>query len=279
MNILLIGGNGFIGKHLHHDLEKDYLVISIDKTTGVNVNSKKDLDRVSINFDHVVFLAAEPNLAAVKANPVEATHTLTTGLINCLERYKHSHFLYFSSSMVYGEWNSHHAMMEYDPKAPKDLYGRLKLTGEALVQTLHDRWTIVRPTAVYGEGDHPNRVLPLFIRTAREGGDIQVKGTDNCLDFTHVSDVVQAVRLIIDNKDQQKFNTNTYNISYGQSYSLDHIAENICNLVGSGTYSMVARDLDYPRRGALNIQKLKHDLGYNPKVKIQDGLKELVRVL
>ena len=181
--------------------------------------------------------------------------------------------------MVYGDWNSHQQMMEYDPKAPRDLYGRLKLTGEALVQTLHDKWTIVRPTAVYGVGDDPNRVLPLFIRTAKEGGDIQVKGVDNCLDFTHVSDVVQAVRLIIEKKDQQTYSTNIYNISYGQSHPLDHIAENVCNLVGTGTYSMASRDMDYPKRGALSIHKIQADLGYSPKVSVQDGIKELIKIL
>lgn len=279
MNILLIGGDGFIGKHLRRDLEKDYFVVSVDKNTGVNVNNKKDLDGVSINFDHVVFLAAEPNLAAVKANPVEATHTLTTGLINCLERYKNSHFIYFSSSMVYGDWNSHQQMIEYDPKAPNDLYGRLKLTGEALVQTLHDKWTIVRPTAVYGEGDNPNRVLPLFIRTAKEGGNIQVKGVDNCLDFTHVSDVVQGIRLVIEKKDQQSYKTTTYNISYGQSHPLDAIAKSVCELVGNGTYSMIGRDMDYPKRGALSIHKITTELGYVPKVSVQDGIKELIKIL
>jgi nucleoside-diphosphate-sugar epimerase len=279
MNILLIGGAGFIGKHLERDLEKDNNVVVIDKKFGTNVNSKEDLELISPDYDCVVFLAAEPNLAAVKRNPVEATHTLTTGLINCLERFKNSHFVYFSSSMVYGNWDGHSTKMEYDHPAPIDLYGRLKLVGEGLVKELHDNWTIVRPTAVYGPGDDPKRVLPTFIRIARTGGEIEVKGVDNCLDFTHVSDIVQAFRLIIEKHDSLSYNKHIFNVSYGQSHSLDTVAAYICELVGSGSYKIVDRDYDYPKRGALSISKITSDLGYLPKVNVQVGIKKLLEEL
>lgn len=279
MNILLIGGAGFIGKHLERDLVQDHTVWSIDKNFGTNVNNIQDLELISPDYDCVVFLAAEPNLAAVKRNPIEATHTLTTGLINCLERFKNSHFVYFSSSMVYGNWDGHSTKMEYDHPAPIDLYGRLKLVGEGLVKELHDNWTIVRPTAVYGPGDDLKRVLPTFIRIARAGGEIEVKGVDNCLDFTHVSDVVQAVRLIIEKHDSLSYNKNIFNVSYSQSHSLDTIAAYICELAGSGSYKIVDRDYDYPKRGALDIQKARTELGYHPKVNVQAGIKKLLEEL
>ena len=273
MNILLIGGAGFIGKHLERELEQDNNVVVIDKKFGTNVNNHNHLNIISPDYDCVVFLAAEPNLAAVKRSPVEATHTMTTGLINCLTKFNNSHFIYFSSSMVYGNWDSNLAnKYEYENPAPIDLYGRLKLVGEGLVKELHNNWTIVRPTAVYGEGDDPNRVLPTFIRTAKEGGVIEVKGHDNCLDFTNVSDVVQAVRLMIERKSRNQI----YNVSYSQSHALDIIAEYICTQVGTGSYTIIQRDYDYPRRGALDIQKARTELGYDPRISVQEGIKGLL---
>jgi nucleoside-diphosphate-sugar epimerase len=199
----------------------------------------------------VLFLAAEPNLAAVKRSPVEATHTMTTGLINCLTKFNNSHFIYFSSSMVYGNWDSNLAnKYEYENPSPIDLYGRLKLVGEGLVKELHNNWTIVRPTAVYGEGDDPNRVLPTF-------------------------DVVQAVRLMIERKSKNQI----YNVSYSQSHALDIIAEYICTLVGTGSYTISQRDYDYPKRGALDIQKARTELGYHPRISVQVGIKKLLEEL
>jgi nucleoside-diphosphate-sugar epimerase len=179
--------------------------------------------------------------------------------------------------MVYGNWDSNLVVkMEYDRTSPIDLYGKLKLAGEGLVKELHNNWTIVRPTAVYGEGDDPNRVLPTFIRIAKEDGVIEVKGHDNCLDFTHVSDVVQAVRLMIENPNRSKNPCNIFNVSYGQSHALDIVADFICKQVGKGSYTIAQRDYDYPRRGALSLHKIKSDLSYEPKISVEEGIKALL---
>lgn len=275
MKILLIGGAGFIGGHLATDLEIDHSVISIDKKFGTNVNSTEDLSLIAEDYDTVVFLAAEPNLAAVKRDPVAATHTMTSGLINCLAKFKGSHFIFFSSSMVYGNWDSNlTAKSEIDKCSPIDLYGRLKHAGEGLVRELHNNWTIVRPTAVYGQGDDPERVLPKFINIAKQGGEINVLGHDNCLDFTHVSDVVQGVRLIVENP--SKSINQVYNISYGQSHALDIVADFVCTYVKSGTYKITQRDYDYPARGALSTQKIRTELGYHPLTDFNKGIVDLI---
>ena len=275
MNILLIGGGGFIGGHIAKDLDKDHTVVNIDKKFGTNINNLQDLDLISSNYDTVIFLAAEPNLAAVKRNPIAATHTMTGGLVNCLDKFADSHFVFFSSSMVYGNWDSNlTAKSEVDRCSPIDLYGRLKHTGEGLVKELHDNWTIVRPTAVYGSGDDPERVLPKFINIAKQGGEITVQGHDNCLDFTHVSDVVQAVKLIVEKK--QKSVNQTFNVSYGQSHALDIVADFICTHVKSGTYKVTQRDYDYPARGALSTHKIRSELGYHPLTDFNKGIMDLI---
>ena len=81
MKILLIGGAGFIGGHLATDLEIDHSVISIDKKFGTNVNSTEELSLIAEDYDTVVFLAAEPNLAAVKRDPEKMILPSTKGML------------------------------------------------------------------------------------------------------------------------------------------------------------------------------------------------------
>ena len=152
--VLLIGGAGFIGTHLKSRLTQEgHSVDVIDKLYGRNINDEYGLIN-DINYSHVVFLAAEANLRAVKQNPTEAIKTMTSGLMKCLLAYPSAHFTYISSSMVYGNWDD--SVYEYSHRAPIDLYGQLKLAGEGIVRELHRHWTIIRPTAVYGPGDNPS---------------------------------------------------------------------------------------------------------------------------
>src|SRR6056300_137518 len=159
--VLLIGGAGFIGSRFSQ--LSSYDCETVDKTTGCNINiTTPRLKLPRANYSSVIFLAAEPNLAAAVANPERAYKTMTQGLHNCLERYKDSHFVYASSSMAYGEWTNE-TMKETDPCTPTNIYGQLKLLGEGIVKQFHSNYTIVRPSAVYGYGDNRKRVTQLFI--------------------------------------------------------------------------------------------------------------------
>ena len=149
------------------------------------------------------------------------------------------------------------------------MYGQLKLAGEGIVKELHNNYTIIRPTAVYGPDDDQSRVLPLFISKAKAGETLIVKSYDNALDFTHVDDIVQGILLGMEW-------TGVYNISYGSSQLLENVARYICEKVNSGTVKVELNDFEYPKRGTMNIDKAKHELGYKPTKHVFQGIDDLL---
>ena len=262
--VLLIGGAGFIGSRFCH-LSK-YDCETVDKTTGQDIINRSILPQRY--YDTVIFLSAEPNVRAVIKNPMLAYSTMTHGLHMCLEQYHKSHFVFMSSSMVYGEWTKE-TMAETDLCAPTNVYGQLKLLGEGIVKQFHDNWTIVRPSAVYGPFDKPNRVVNLFINKIRNNERITLQGADNLFDFTYVDDIVYGLERVVDLKPQGE----TYNITRGESYTLQSMTDMLYSKLGAEpNYIAEPKPKNYPQRGALDITKAKQELGYNPQFDLSRGL-------
>ena len=262
--VLLIGGAGFIGSRFcqlsNYDCE------TVDKTTGQDIINRSILPQRY--YDTVIFLSAEPNVRAVIKNPMLAYSTMTHGLHMCLEQYHKSHFVFMSSSMVYGEWTKE-TMAETDLCAPTNVYGQLKLLGEGIVKQFHNNWTIVRPSAVYGPFDNPNRVVNLFINKIRNNERITLQGADNLFDFTYVDDIVYGLERVVDLKPQGE----TYNITRGESHTLQSMTDMLYSKLGAEpNYTVEPKPENYPQRGALDISKAKQELGYNPQFDLSRGL-------
>jgi len=272
--ILLIGGEGFIGSRFIELSNEKYNCTTFDLKSDQNINL--DIPRGKINrvantpleFDIVIFLAARPNLASVLQNPKEAYRTATQGLSRAIKQYQDAHFIFMSSSMVYGNWTKE-CMSEKDPTSPNNIYGQLKLLGEGIVKQFHSNYTIVRPSAVYGYGDNRKRVTQLFINKIMNNQPIVLKGADNLFDFTHVDDVVQALYLICD-KDAEN---ETYNISRGQAHTLKDFTIMLYNkLRKKPNFTTEELPQNYPLRGSLDITKAKELLGYTPMFSLSQGL-------
>jgi nucleoside-diphosphate-sugar epimerase len=172
--------------------------------------------------------------------------------------------------MVYGDFEDD--VLEDDACNPQGQYGIMKLAGEAIVKDYHRRgafnYAIVRPSAVYGPLDVEDRVVAKFMLTAMRGGTLRVNGAAETLDFTYVDDaadgiVAAATRIMARN--------NTYNITKSHSVSLLEAAERIVAMVGQGTVEVRDKDADFPSRGALNIDRARTILGYDPKVDVDEG--------
>jgi nucleoside-diphosphate-sugar epimerase len=172
--------------------------------------------------------------------------------------------------MVYGDFKDQ--VLEDDPCNPIGQYGIMKLAGEDLVKDYHRRgafdYAIVRPSAVYGPLDVEDRVVAKFMLAAMRGHQLRINGAQETLDFTYVDDaadgiVAAATRIMAANR--------TYNITKSHSVSLLEAAEKIVAMVGRGTIDVQDRDADFPSRGALNIDRARVILGYDPKVDVDEG--------
>jgi nucleoside-diphosphate-sugar epimerase len=307
MKILVTGGLGLIGHNVVQRLQaKEHEVVIVDtKTTyGIIPQSEidylmsermkkiaadtpiynvgiEDADKLDAVFaEHkpevVIHMASFPRQKVVNANPAWGARVMMEGLINvCESAKKHGaeRVVYISSSMVYGDFEDQ-VLEDYDCK-PIGQYGIMKLTGEDLVKDYHRRnafdYAIIRPSAVYGPLDVEDRVVAKFMLAAMRGGTLRVNGAGETLDFTYVDDaadgiVAAATRIMSRN--------NTYNITKSHSVSLLEAAEMIVKIVGKGTIECKDKDADFPSRGALNIDRAKVILGFEPKVDVEEGFRE-----
>lgn len=232
------------------------------------------------NPDIVVHLASFPRQKVVNSNPMLGSRAMSEGLLNLLEASVKHHvkkFVYVSSSMVYGNFKDTYSegIDEMHECNPLGQYGIMKLAGEWLVKDYAQRtniaYTIIRPSAVYGPLDVEDRVVSKFLLTAMRGGEIQVNGGEESLDFTFVSDAADGIAnaSISDDTDNM-----TYNITRGQSRTLLEAAELAVSIVGQGTIRVNRADNNFPSRGRLNITRAYQDFGYMPTTNIEQGFEE-----
>lgn len=307
MNILVTGGLGLIGHNIVLRLSNlDHEVTIVDTQTDYGIIPRDELDylmrerlkklnfpdfyRYDIvdknshmlrlfderKFDIVIHAASFPRQKVVNANPEAGSKVMIEGLVNLLELSK-SHgvkrFVYISSSMVYGDFTDD--VTEDAICNPQGQYGIMKLAGEWLVKDYTRRGcfdhTIIRPSAVYGPLDVEDRVISKFMLTAMRDGVLKVNGVTESLDFTYVDDAATG---IVDAALSAKTKNKTYNITKSHSRTLYDAAKLAINIVGAGSIEVNSKDVDFPSRGALNIDAAKKDFDYDPRVDVEEGFQK-----
>jgi nucleoside-diphosphate-sugar epimerase len=301
---LVTGGAGFIGHNVVRILEQQgHECVVIDTCTDYGFIPKKELNylidnrlkRINARIrkidiregvfvdtifktyepDVVIHMASFPRQKVVEQNPLLASDVMSNGLINLLEKskqHKVKKFVYISSSMVYGDFTAD--VLEAHICQPQGQYGIMKLMGEKLVEDYHRLgafdYTIIRPSAVYGEWDVEDRVVSKFVTKAMRGETLKVNGPDEVLDFTYVEDTAMGIVLAAT---LDRANGNIYNItrSEDRQWTLKDAAELAIKIAGKGDLIVADRDLSFPKRGRLSIMRAQRDLGYDPKVNVEEG--------
>ena len=160
-----------------------------------------------IKPDIVVQLAAVSHANRSNKSPFNTfDHSFRT-LENALDAArgaKVGHFIYMSSSMVYGPFNGK-TVDEETICDPLGIYGALKYAGEKIViaynQVFGLPYTIVRPSALYGERCISRRVGQIFIENALMGKHVEIAGDGgDSLDFTYIEDLVAGLVRIMEHK-------------------------------------------------------------------------------
>ena len=306
MKILVTGGSGFIGHHVVAQLERlghecfildnwtDYGLVPKDEMQALHAERqamyraplhKITLGESSSNAgwmcyryqpDVVIHMASFPRQKVVSANPRWGSDVMIGGTIDLLEASRATnvkHFVFISSSMVYGDFTQD--IDESGPCNPIGQYGILKLTGEQLVKDYARRsdftYTIVRPSAVYGPRDIEDRVVSKFLTAAIRGDTLKVKGANECLDFTHVNDVTAG---IVASAIDERAAGQTFNITRSRARTLLEAAELAIAIAGKGTVELQDKDAEYPSRARLKIDRARELLGYIPTIDIEQGFQD-----
>ncbi|MDP6721433.1 MAG: NAD(P)-dependent oxidoreductase [Pirellulaceae bacterium] len=229
----------------------------------------------------IVQLAAVAHAGRSNKDPYSTfDHSLRT-LENALDNARSpgvDHFIYFSSSMVYGDFDGA-AVDESSPCEPLGIYGALKFAGEKMViaynQVFDLPYTIVRPSALYGERCVSRRVGQIFIENALDGGEVTIHGDGSeQLDFTYINDLIDGITRIIAN---EQSHNEIFNLTYGASQSVGDMANLLCEEFPDVTITYHDRDRLMPRRGTLKIDKARELLGYEPSWPLESGFPEYIR--
>jgi len=227
----------------------------------------------------VVLLAAVSHASRSNKDPFHTfDHSFRT-LENTLDiaRDNVEHFIYFSSSMVYGNFETDTVSEDVNCN-PLGIYGALKFGGEKLViaynQVFKLPFTIIRPSALYGERCVSRRVGQVFIENALRGQDIAIKGDGTeCLDFTYIGDLVNGVSQCIEREEAKN---QILNLTFGQGRSLNEMAGILSAEFPGINVHHLERDALMPERGTLSVEKARRLIGYLPEFPLEKGYRRYI---
>lgn len=229
----------------------------------------------------VVQLAAVSHANKSNKDPYSTfDHSFRTleNALDCSRGLGVEHFIYFSSSMVYGHFEGGH-VSEDTHCEPLGIYGALKFGGEKLViaynQAFDMPYTIIRPSALYGARCVSRRVGQVFIENALRGTQITIQGDgSDGLDFTFIDDLVDGLLAVIQNKNSRN---QIFNMTYGEARSLKQMADIVLEHFPEVSINFVPKDKLMPDRGTLCMDKARDLLGYTPSWPLERGFPEYIR--
>jgi UDP-glucose 4-epimerase len=296
MNILVTGGAGFIGSHLTDRLiQLGHKVIIVDNlSTGKkqNINPRATFCEMDINDkeleqafkkhqpEFVFHLAAQIDVRKSVKDPLFDANSNIMGTINLLSKsrdFKVKKFIFSSSGgVIYGDTET--PATEQRPPNPISPYGVAKLAGEGYVKNFGEweglPYSILRYANVYGPRQDPKGeagVVSIFIRQLHKGEKSILYGDGKLeRDYVYVDDIVRANILCL-----QKNNQAIYNIGTGIATSVDTLYSKISNIINKeGEKEYAPKRAGELERNVLNITKAKTELGWEPQVSLDDGLRK-----
>ena len=300
--ILITGGAGFLGSHLTERLlERDDEVLVVDNFfTGCKQNlalllgnPNLEVMRHDVTFPLYVEVNQIYNLACPASpvhyqhDPVQTTKTSVHGAINMLGLAKRTRarILQASTSEVYGDPEVHPQPESYwgkvNPIGIRSCYDEGKRCAETLFFDYHRQHAleikVVRIFNTYGPRMHPNdgRVVSNFIVQALQGKDITIYGDgQQTRSFCYVDDLIEVMIRMMDAPAEL---IGPVNIGNPGEFTMLELAESIMKLSGSKS-KLVFEPLpaDDPKQRQPDITLAKAQLGWQPKVALEDGLKETI---
>lgn len=278
-NVLSFTDNEIKNKKLYSSILQSRIELLNNNGIKLIVQDARDYHAISkiysdINPDIIIHLAAVSHANKSNKDPHSTfDHSFRT-LENTLDYAKinKTHIIYMSSSMVYGNFDSKDVNEDRICK-PIGIYGTLKYSGELLVKAYNDvfdlPYTIIRPSALYGERCVSRRVGQIFIENAIQNIDITINGSGNeKLDFTYIEDLIQGISLCCENKNSVN---QTFNLTYGKSKKINELIDILKNEFPNIKVLYKEKEKFMPERGTLDISKAKKEIGYDPKNSIETG--------
>jgi len=309
MNFLVTGGAGFIGSHVSERLLRDghkiwafddlnnfydpkfkqrnlHAVQALSKPFEFvhgDITDRAALDEIfsSVQFDQVIHLAARAGVRPSLADPALYQRVNVEGTVNVLEAartHRVKKITIASSSSVYG-MNSKTPFAESDPIfSAVSPYAASKLACEALGHVWHHIYkmdvAMLRFFTVYGPRQRPDLVIYKFAKLISAGKPIPVFGDGTAArDYTFITDTLDGIIACT----QKEFGYEIFNLGESQTIQLNDLIALLEKLLGRKAVidRQPMQPGDVPITFA-DISKARAKLGYNPQVKIAQGLPKFV---
>ena len=307
MKLLVTGGAGFIGSNFLRMIADDSLqgiksVRVVDKLTYAGV--KENLARIrsfpqyefiqgdicdpslmselTNDIDAVINFAAESHVDRSITGASDFVQTNIAGVQVLLDAIKAAdkaiRFLQVSTDEVYGSIKSGSWTEEW-PLQPNSPYSASKAGGELIARSYNKTHgidvLITRCSNNYGTHHFPEKLIPLFITNLIEGKKVPVYGSgENVRDWLHVDDHCRGIYQVLKNGRSGE----VYNIGGGSELTNNEITDLILSAMGANKSSIeyVEDRKGHDLRYSVDWTKINQELGYEPKVKFEEGLKATI---
>ncbi|MGZ7445305.1 dTDP-glucose 4,6-dehydratase [Paenibacillus sp. TH7-28] len=316
VTVLVTGGAGFIGSNFVHYMlneHPDYTIINLDSLTyagnlenlkAVESNGKYTFikgdicDQALINSifekynpQYVVNFAAESHVDRSILNPQVFLQTNIAGtqvlLDACKSHWKidggylpEAKFVQVSTDEVYGSLGQTGYFTERTPLSPNSPYSASKASADMFVRAYHETYglniNITRCSNNYGPYQFPEKLIPLMISNALEGKELPVYGDGmNVRDWLYVEDHCKAIDVVI----HKGKSGEVYNVGGHNEKANIEIVKIILEELGKpeSLIKYVDDRLGHDRRYAIDPQKIKDELGWEPTIMFDEGIRMTIR--
>lgn len=310
--ILVTGGAGFVGSNfIRYFLRrnKDFVIVNMDNLNyASNLKNLKELERSPryhfvkgsicnqelVNYvvkrhrpDYILNFADESERSN---NSFVASQTNLTGTVVLLEsakyfwgkhNYSGNRFIQVSTTEVYGcTKNNDEFFTEESALSPQNLYSASKAGADLIVKSFNSSYgfpsIITRCCLNYGPFQHPDKFIPSGILNTIEGKHMMLDDNNSySREWIHVIDhCVALIRVMFYGKPGE-----IYNIGSGNEISDADMAKKILSLMGKAEDipEPVIRNPELQMRNAVNSYKARNNLGWGPRYKLEDGLKDTIQ--
>ncbi len=232
-------------------------------------------------FDRVYHLAAKAGVRPSLLEPLLYEEVNVRGTLHLLEACRQrgvGHFLFASSSSVYGEQQEHPFREDLDADHPVSPYGATKRAAELLGYAYHRLYgipfTSLRFFTVYGPRQRPEMAIHQFTRLIHEGKPVSLYGDGSSKrDYTYIEDILDGVLKASDRPDGYRI----YNLGESRTVGLMDLVRLLEGALGKRAEIryLPAQPGDVPVTYA-DLGRAKAELGYAPKVSIEEGIARFI---
>ena len=299
LKVFVTGGAGFLGQHIARLLLKDNAVrvfdvsdsgrdaerlreIGADYVRG-DVLDYKALEESCRGFDAVIHLAARTSVVGSMEVPEDTIRTNVEGTVNVLRscvQNRIKRVVLASSAAVYGDCDGT-PLSEDARTEPSSPYGQSKLEAERQMRDFSEKFGIcgvcLRLFNVYGMGQKRENagVIPRLIEEVSQGRQAVVRGDGaQTRDFVAASDASAAFALAL-----KAAKPATYNIASGRATTVNELVQMVAEILGKDVApKYVDRRRGEIRHSAADIALAQRELGFEPKIGLGEGLRDLASV-